>query len=208
MTRSARTWRWPRSHRAGRRRHDFPGTSTQYDDVDSARYAGWEADLTWNPTPNLTLTGGLEKASTRGKYVAVQNATQQYLVGLTPDDTPEWAGGVFLKYRFPGVLKGFVAHLGLTGQSQELISNTTVSVFGNSNAKGPVLTENGEAFQEYLFRDAGWLIVNPGIGYEWKSGRAFQALGFNLTNAFNRTYFVGPDIMVGITGNVTYSIKL
>ena len=66
-----------------------------------SRYRGIEGSFTGEVTPALSLYAS-------GQYLdaEVLNATPETLIGLRPENTPEWTGSVFAEYR-PPMLRGF-----------------------------------------------------------------------------------------------------
>ena len=70
---------------------------------------GVEFDFTWRPTDNLTVLGGYGYTDAR----VVDNGRDLDAIGRAPAGVPRDNGGVAIRYRLPGAMRGFSVNLGV-----------------------------------------------------------------------------------------------
>jgi iron complex outermembrane recepter protein len=183
-----------------------PITGLQYSTVGDVRSYGYELDSAWQATKawNMHLALGWNHV----RFARIPNVTEQYLLGVTPDSTPTWTGGTYTTYHFGnGWLRGLNARLGVRWRSSSLVNTTTNSVYGNSGIKGPPVTIGGVVYNTYYFKNAGYALVDAGLGYTWKTGKYNQRVSLDIKNALDKNYFIGPNIQMGFAANLSYSLK-
>ncbi len=183
------------------------GTTRQYSTVADVRSKGAEFDANWRPTNSLSITLGVGYNDI--KYVSVPNATEQYLVGIPPDNSPHWTGGTTLSYRFfTGALKGFNVRAGVRYQGEALVNNSTASIYGDSGVKGPPVKIGNTFYDTYYFKNDGFFLVNFGLGYRWKSRQTDQAINLDASNALDERYLRGARAGDPRAITLSYSLKL
>jgi outer membrane receptor protein involved in Fe transport len=165
-----------------------PGTTRQYSTVADVRSKGLELDGIWSPSDNVSFTLGV--GYNRIRYSKIPNATEQYLLGTTPEGSPEWTGGTTVSYRFTGErLKGLAVRASLRFNGEALINNNTLSIYGTSGVEGPPVTIGGEQFKRYYFKNPSYSVVGLGVTYRWKSARLSQAVTLDVGNVLDELYF-------------------
>lgn len=183
------------------------GTTRQYSTVADVRSKGVEFDANWRPTSNLSVTLGVGYNDI--KFVKVPNATEQYLIGIPPDNSPQWTGGTTLSYRFSsGPLKGFNARAGVRYQGEALVNNSTASIYGDSGVKGPPVTIGGVVYDTFYFKNDAIFLVNVGVGYRWKVGKTDQSVNLDVSNALEEKYLRGARASDPRSITLSYVLKL
>ncbi len=165
-----------------------PGTTRQYATAADVRSKGLELDGIWSPTDNLSFTLGV--GYNRIRYSKIPNVTEQYLLGTTPEGSPEWTGGTTVSYRFTGEkLKGLAVRASLRFNGESLINNSTLSIYGDSGVAGPPVTIGGQEFKRYYFENPSYAVAGLGATYRWRSGRLNHAVTLDVGNVFEKLYF-------------------
>ncbi|MFI5336648.1 MAG: TonB-dependent siderophore receptor [Opitutales bacterium] len=179
-----------------------------YSNLNDVRSRGGELDFNWRASANFSAFGGAGWNDTR--YTTVDNPTEAYLIGTTPDNTPRWSGGVAGDYGFSsGWLKGVDLRLGVRYQGKMLINSTTYSPYGNSGVRGPDLVVNGANVPQYFFSNDAYWGVDAGVAYGWRTRNGWHHRvsldGKNLTDA---KYIQARKPGAPLTLNVTYQLRL
>ena len=184
-----------------------PGTTRQYSNVADVRSKGVEFDANWRPTNSLSVTLGVGYNNI--KYVRVPNVTEQYLIGIPPDNSPHWTGGTTVSYRFlTGALKGFNLRAGVRYQGEALVNNSTASIYGDSGVKGPGVKIGGQFYDTYYFKNDAFVLVNLGLGYRWKFRDTDHAINLDVSNALDERYLRGARAGDPCAVTLSYSLKL
>ncbi len=183
-----------------------PGTVRNYSTVQDVRSHGAEFDGNWALNDSFSLSSGVSWNQVR--FVKVPNVTEQYLLGIPPDRTPPWTANLAATYRHnQGVLKGLSLRLGARFRDASLVNTSTASIYGNSGVKGPPLTLGGQRFETYFFRNKSFTLVDVGVGYRIRKGAIDHKWNLTLSNITNEHPVVGPQIQLGFTANLSYTIK-
>jgi outer membrane receptor protein involved in Fe transport len=163
------------------------GTTRQYSELNDINSHGVELDLNWRFTDDFSMTAGL--GWNHARYTRIANPTEQYLLGVPPDNAPEWGGGLSADYKFSsGWLKGFSLRAGWRYQGTQLVNSSTASIFGNSRIKGPQTTIGGVKYDTYYFTNHAYSLVDFGIGYSWRTGRFHHRISLDIKNLFDEHY--------------------
>jgi iron complex outermembrane receptor protein len=183
------------------------GSTRQYSVLNDVGSKGYEFDFNWRVTDDFSLFGGL--GYNEVKYLSVPNPTEQFLLGVTPDNSPKWSGGISGDYAFrTGKLKGFSLRVGLRYQGSMLINNSTASIFGNSGVKGAPVTIGGTRYDQYFFSNSAYALVDAGLGYSWKNGTYRQRVSLDVKNIADKKYLRATKPGDPRSLNLSYDIKL
>ena len=184
----------------------LPGTLRNYSLAADVRSYGAEFDGNWVVNGSLNLFGGVSWNHVR--YVKIPNATEQYLLGITPDSTPPWTANAGGTYRFErGTLKGFNVRVGGRFRDAGLVNTSTASIYGNSGVKGPPVVLGGQPFDTYYFKNRSYTIIDVGLGYRWRRANFDHRVTLNLSNVTDQHQVVGNQIQMGSAANISYSLK-
>lgn len=180
----------------------------QYSNLNDINSRGYEFDFNWQVGDQLSVFGGI--GYNEVKFTSIENPTERYLLGITPDNTPKWTGGVSADYRFRDArLKGFSVRLGLRYQDDMLINNTTFTPFGNSGVRGPDATIGGAAVPTYFFKNKSYWLVEGGLAYGWKSPNGWRhRVSVDLKNIADEKYIRVNKPGDPVSANLSYEIKL
>lgn len=166
----------------------IPGTTIRYNVLNDIRSQGYEFDGNWRATDSLAFNLGVGYTDIR--YTKVPNVTESYLLGVRPEGTPEWTGGLNTEYSFrSGPLKGVGLRVGVRYVGTSILISGQ-SVFGDSGVKGPPVTVGGRAFDTYYFAMPDYFLVEGGLSYGWRSGnrRYGHRVSLDLKNALDEKY--------------------
>ena len=184
-----------------------PGSTRSYSILNDIGSKGYELDFNWRVNDDFSLFGGLGYNEVR--YLSVPNPTEQFLLGVTPDNSPKWSGGVSGDYRFrKGPLKDFSVRLGVRYQGSMLINNTTASIYGNSGVSGAPVTIGGQVMQQFFFKNDAYTLIDLGIGYGWKNGKYRQRVSLDFKNLADQKYLRSTKPGDPFSTNLSYSIRL
>ena len=176
-------------------------TQTLYDGDQLVR--GWESDLSWRVTSDLTA--GASFANVNSKYTNFGTASPltvgRSVNGVTPEN-----GSAYLKYSFStGPLKGLSANL-LSSYVSSTPSETPNAGDSYSTIAGKrVLTAS--TFQ-WKLRTGSFTVWNAALHYRLPRVHGYdQTLGFNLNNAFNK-YYVRTGKTLGDSRAILFTYEL
>lgn len=177
-------------------------TQTLYDGNQLVR--GWEADLSWRVTDDLTA--GSSFANVNSKYTSFgtnyPEAVGRSVNGVSPEN-----GSAYLKYSFGhGPLKG----LSLNAMSTYVSSTPSEApnagdTIGTVGGKRVVTTTTNQ----WKIRTGSFTLWNFAAHYRLPRFRGYeQTLGLNLNNAFDKSYLrVGKTLGDSRTILVTYELR-
>lgn len=113
---------------------------------------GVEFDFTWRPTDGLTILGGYGYTDAR----VVDNGRDLDAIGRPPGGVPKDNGGIAIRYRLPGVLRGFSVNAGFKylGDSHPF-SLVTVSGGNPDLARRDIVIPSSYT-------------IDSGISYRWR----------------------------------------
>ena len=172
-------------------------TQTLYDGDQLVR--GWEADLSWRITQNLT--GGASFANVNSIYTNFGSnfpeAVGRSVNGVTPEN-----GSAYFKYNFTGRAKGLSFNLLATYVSSTPSETPTAGdTIGTVGGKRVVTASTNQ----WKLRYPSYTIWNAGIHYRLPRVRGYeQILSFNVTNMFDK-FYVRPSS--GRTILLTYELR-
>src|SRR5258708_5312506 len=130
---------------------------------------GWEGELTFSVSKNLTLLGNYTDFKVR-----------QPITNVRLRAVPDRAGGLYVDYRFTdGVLKGFGANLGLDYKSDVVGENVT-----SYTTTKPLAGSTPFVPQQPTFKIAGRMLANLGVSYRHRS----WTFRFTITNVLDKNY--------------------
>ena len=180
----------------------------QYSNLNDINSEGLELDFNWQVNDRLSVFGGL--GYNKVKFTSVENLTERFLLGVTPDNTPKWTGGISADYKFAtGPLKGLSARLGVRYQGEMLINNTTASPFGNSGVAGAPITVAGTPVTTYFFKNADYWLVDLGFAYSWRGGNGWRhRVSLDGRNIADEKYIRVNKPGDPLSVNLTYELKL
>ena len=184
------------------------GSTRNYSIVADVRSRGIEFDGSWRVSENLN--SGFAASYNKITYVKVPNATEQFLLGVPPDNSPHWNLSTYSRYRFPdGVLKGLNARVGVRYLGTSLVSNGTSSIYGDSGIKAAPVTVGGQSFDTYFFKQSAYLVVEGGVGYGWRARNSRYAhdVSIDVKNLLNQKYLKGQRQGDPFSLNLTYDLK-
>lgn len=185
----------------------IPGSTDSYSNLNDINTRGFELDLNARVTPsfNVLFATGYTDVS----YTRVQNATEQYLLDVTPDGTPAWMGSVAFAYNVrQGALKGLNLRLGVRYMGKMVTNTTTYSIFGNSDVKAPTITIGNRTYQQYYFQNPSYTLVEGSIGYGWSTGKIKHSVTLNFKNLLDEVYMRGQRPGEPMSVIFSYDIKL
>ncbi len=175
-------------------------TVTRYDGDQLVR--GWEADLSYRITDDLT--GGGSFANVNSKYTNFGSnfpeAVGRSVNGVTPEN-----GSAYLKYNFSqGALKGLSANiLASYVSSTPSESPNAGDTIGTVGGKRVV---TGSTFQ-WKLRTPSYIVWNAGVHYRFKARNFDHMFSLNLNNAFDRQY-VRTGRTLGDTRTIQFTYTL
>ncbi|HWL16899.1 MAG TPA: TonB-dependent receptor [Opitutus sp.] len=138
---------------------------------------GVELDFTWRVTDNLTLLGGYGYTDAR----ISDNGRDVDSVGRRPSGVPQDNGGLAIRYRLPGALRGFT----LTGGFKYLGEASPFSLVTVSGGNPDLARRNIEIPSSYT--------VDAGLSYTWRQ----RERGFSHTvRASVRNLFDSDDLTI------------
>lgn len=113
---------------------------------------GVEFDFTWRPTDDLTILGGYGYTDAR----VTDNGRDTDSVGRRPSGVPQDNGGIAIRYRLPGSLRGFSVNLG-------------VKYLGEANPFSLVTVSGGnpDLARRNIVIPASYT-VDAGLSYRWR----------------------------------------
>lgn len=113
---------------------------------------GVEFDFTWQATDDLTLVGGYGYTDAR----VVENGRDVDSVGRRPSGVPQDNGGLAIRYRLPGNLRGFSV-------------NTGIKYLGEASPYSLVTVGGGnpDLVRRDIVIPASWT-VDAGLSYRWR----------------------------------------
>jgi iron complex outermembrane receptor protein len=145
---------------------------------------GWEADLSWRVTEDLTAGGSF--ANVNSKYTNFgtnfPEAVGRSVNGVTPEN-----GSAYMKYNFSqGMLQGLSANILATYVSSTPSESPTAGdTIGTVGGKRVV---TGSTFQ-WKLRTGSFTVWNVGVHYKFKTSHNLEhTIGLNLNNAFDKQY--------------------
>lgn len=184
------------------------GSTRNYSVVADVESKGVEFDGSWRI--NDEFQTGFAGAYNKVRYTKVPNVTEQYLLGVAPDNSPKWSASTYVTYRrSEGLLKGGNARLGVRYLGESLASNSTSSIYGDSGVKGAPVTIGGQTFDTYFFKQPAYFVVEGGVGYGWRTkfGRLAHSVNLDVKNALNEKYLKGQRQGDPFSINLSYEIK-
>lgn len=182
------------------------GTTRQYSELNDINSHGAELDLNWRLSDALSVLGGL--GWNHARYTRAANPTEQYLLGVPPDNAPAWGGGLSADYKLlSGWLKGLSLRAGWRYQGTQLVNSSTASLYGNSGVKGPPVTINGVSYDTYYFSNHAYSLVDLGVGYAWKTRKIRHRLSVDLKNVFDEHYLNIQTPGLIRSANLSYELK-
>ncbi len=165
---------------------------------------GWEFDLNWLATDNLSFT--VSAAEVNAKYKNFGNAFPEVIGRSVSGVTPE-NGSAIAKYTFTtGPLKG----LDVEGLATYVSSTPSE----NPNAGDTTTLVNGQYVvtahtDQWKLRIPSFTLWDFGLHYQlpWQWGHLQQVIGFNVINAFNK-YYLKTSKNLGDTRSFIISYQL
>lgn len=185
-----------------------PGSTRNYSIVADVRSRGLEFDGSWRVSESFQA--GFAASYNKITYVKVPNATEQFLLGVPPDNSPHWNISSHATYRLrESLLKGLSLRLGARYLGRSLVNNGTSSVFGDSGLKGQPVTIGGKAFDTYFFKQPAYYVVEGGVSYGWspRNSRYHHNVSVDVKNVLNEKYLKGQRLGDPFSVNVTYDLK-
>jgi len=146
------------------------------DNAGSSVVKGFELELFYFPTDNLTITGGIGQANTEFKEFIVDTGSEQYDLSGKSFEAPEWTANIAMTYQadsgwFVGV-------------------NANYANSADAFIEDWVLVEaKAERGEDYIPQIEARTLVNARIGYQWDNVSVF-VIGKNI---FDEEYFSQQD---------------
>lgn len=150
-----------------------PGSTAQAQVAGDQRSQGWELDAVWRATEALQLT--LAYGRNNARWTRDGQPANRTLVGVSPDGSPRENLGAVAGYRvMSGRLKGGSFRTAIRHQGASIYS----SAFRDSDQR-PILLQH-----------PSFTLVDAGVGFEWRRGRAAHRIDLNVRNVFDRDAYV------------------
>lgn len=184
------------------------GTTRNYSNLADVRSRGIEFDGSWRFTEGATA--GFAASYNKIVYTKVPNATEQFLLGVPPDNSPRWNVSTYSTYRArEGTFKGLGLRIGVRYLGRSLVSNGTSSIYGDSSLKGAPVTIGGTRYDTYFFTQPAYIVVEGGLSYAWKpaGGRFAHSVSLDARNLLDRKYLKGQRQGDPTAINLSYEIK-
>jgi iron complex outermembrane receptor protein len=167
---------------------------------------GWESDVSYVITDNLTVGGSFGRVDSRYTYFGstAPEVLGRSVNGVTPEN-----GGAYLKYNISnGALRGLYFNVLSTYVSstptQAPNAGDTIAVIPGSGGKAAV-TGHTDAWKLRLPSFTLWTF---GAHYRYHTNRWDHLFGITLNNAFDKTYLKIPTATLGDGRSVIFSYTL
>jgi outer membrane receptor protein involved in Fe transport len=185
-----------------------PGSTRNYSVVADVRSRGIEFDGNWRISDDFSA--GFAASYNKITYIKVPNATEQFLLGVPPDNSPHVNLSSHSSYRIRGgLLKGLSLRGGVRYLGRSLVNNSTSSIYGDSGIKAAPVTVGGKSFDTYFFSQPAYVVAEGGLSYGWRgrNSRFGHSVSLDVKNLLNRKYLKGQRQGDPSSINFTYEIK-